>query len=241
MSERQYFALRYAIPGYTFILLVIGINYAPLLEIQARYGFDGTFGTFLAFLSLLSGSAIGFLVSQVWWFRFQWKVSILGIREYGKSVEAISEIYGLQKPKCDKTEQRRFLAVIDYISYSCAEEKVLTLSERRWDMYHTLSSTICSLGIGVVVGILCRIYCEFTVFNASFLILCNAAAKAEAGALIGIFVIVVFLIFILWKAKHWIAIMSASLYEARIRSSGVTPDKLKKAFPDFFREKETHT
>lgn len=247
MSERQYFSLRYAIPGYTFILLIIGINHRPLFKILTIYGLD--FGAFLGFLSLLSGGAIGFLVSQIWWLRFQWKVSILGLKEYKKSVEVIFKVYGLEKPQCNKDKQRKYLTAIDYITHSRAEKNVLTLSERRWALYHILSSTVCSLLLGAIAGTIYRIYFEFTVFNGYFLIkrilhgefipeAAKVAATAESGPLICIFVIVVFLSFILWVQKKWIATMCASLHEARIRSSMVTQRELKEAFPDLFEESE---
>jgi len=80
MAERQYFSLRYAIPGYAFILLVIAINYVPLLNILPE--FSEVFGAFLAFLSLFSGSAIGFLICQAWWWWFQGHAGIWGISEF---------------------------------------------------------------------------------------------------------------------------------------------------------------
>lgn len=67
MSERQYFSLRYAIPGFAFILILIGINFVPLLKfLEEIPAFKDSFGAFLAFFSLFSGSAIGFLISQFW-------------------------------------------------------------------------------------------------------------------------------------------------------------------------------
>ena len=67
MSERSFFDWRTALPGYTFILIILGLNYSPLFEIFKSQGIQSTFGAILAFLTLVSGSAIGFLVSQVWW------------------------------------------------------------------------------------------------------------------------------------------------------------------------------
>jgi len=61
MSERRYFSLRYTVPGYTFILLVIGINYVPLIEFMKTTGAPEVFGAILAFASLLTGSALGYL------------------------------------------------------------------------------------------------------------------------------------------------------------------------------------
>lgn len=82
MPEREYFSFRYAIPGYTFLLLVVLINYIPLLTILRATGAGQVFGAFLAFLSLFTGSAIGFLVSQFWWLYFSHGDRIFGVNGY---------------------------------------------------------------------------------------------------------------------------------------------------------------
>jgi len=71
MPERSFFDWRTAFLGYTFILIIMGINYIPLAKILENTSLGSTFGAVLAFLTLVSGSAIGFLVSQVWWWHFQ--------------------------------------------------------------------------------------------------------------------------------------------------------------------------
>ena len=67
MAERSYFSLRYAIPGYTFLLLFISINYRVVLSsFQTGKMIPEFLDMFFAFLIALSGSAIGFPVSQSW-------------------------------------------------------------------------------------------------------------------------------------------------------------------------------
>jgi hypothetical protein len=73
MSEREYFSLRYAVPGFTFILIILGLNYSPLLSILRASGTTEVFGVFLSLLSLFAGSAIGFLVAQISYFYFHWR------------------------------------------------------------------------------------------------------------------------------------------------------------------------
>jgi hypothetical protein len=73
MPSKSFFDWRSALPGYVFILIIIGINYSPLLEILAAHEAQSIFGAILAFLTLLSGTSIGILVSQFWWNFYQLK------------------------------------------------------------------------------------------------------------------------------------------------------------------------
>lgn len=233
MAERQYFSLRYSIPGYAFILLVIAINYVPLLNILPE--FSEVFGAFLAFLSLFSGSAIGFLICQAWWWWFQGHAGIWGISEFKEARDAFFKKYWLREPACKNTDERRkFLSVFDYVTHSRVEKNVLTLAERRWDMYHILSSTYYTLWIAILVGIICRFYYEWTVFNCSFPF--HMEAMPEFVAVGGLLGGIMILIFFLWSEKKWIAIIMASLYEARIRTSKVPTWKLREVFPKIYEK-----
>jgi len=238
MSERQYFSLRYAIPGYTFILLVIGTNYVPSLKILTTLGFESAFGAFLAFLSLLSGSAIGFLISQFWWWRFQRNVGIFGVKQFKEAIRVLCDKYEIAKPK-NVGEKRRLLAVYDYVSHSEKREKVFILAQRRWDVYHVLKSTFHTLWIGFSVGILCRfLYQSFLsepLHTIAFEDLIPILSKnVEPMVLVFIFVIVAFWLHFLRKGAEWMITEYAYVSAARIRSSKVKPKDLKKAFPDIF-------
>ena len=49
MSERSYFDLRNAVPGYCFILIILSINYFPILDIIRRIAeIESIFGTALS-------------------------------------------------------------------------------------------------------------------------------------------------------------------------------------------------
>lgn len=247
MAERQYFSLRYAIPGYTFILLVVLINYVPLLEILTSHGFESAFGAFLAFLSLLSGSAIGFLSSQFWWWKFQRNVGIFGGKEFERAFRAFAEKYKPEKTslaECNKDEKRQLLAAFDYVSHLEIKEKLLILAERRWDMYHILSSTYHTLWIASLVGLLCRIYYEYFLLKPHYEIsyqklVSILSNNVEPIALISTFAGVVFLIWILRKERKWMFTQIAALLSARIRSSKVRRHELRKAFPDLFPEEKS--
>jgi hypothetical protein len=255
MSERQYFALRYAIPGYVFILIVIALNYVPLLKILEASGISDVFGAFLAFFSLFSGSAIGFLVSQVWWFMWQKKCGILGEEAYDTSIKAFCENYGLKNPKSisDKNDKREFITALDYVCHFCVDEKLVKVGERRWDIYHVLSSAFHTLWIGLIVGIAIRLYYGIYLFSRHIQIknlkhffdtylydgICYAlneiaknhlTAQAEFVSFIGIVFITALMLLILWFSRRWTLTFSASLHEAIIRSSCVKQKDLKKAF-----------
>ena len=153
MSTRGYFDLRNAIPGYALILIIIAINHVPLMEILQQQGFSSFFGAFLAFFSLLSGSAIGFLISQGWWWYWQRHAGILGDHEYDSAVKAFSELYEVNiPPENDIRARRLFITAMDFADHTKIgkdHKELLILAERRWDMFHTLSSTLFALILGL--------------------------------------------------------------------------------------------
>lgn len=74
-TERTFFSLRYAIPGYAFIAEVVLTN---LTDWQSVRGFlsplklnSELLGILVGFGTLLSGAEIGFLVSQLWYLFFE--------------------------------------------------------------------------------------------------------------------------------------------------------------------------
>jgi hypothetical protein len=157
MSERSYFSLRYAIPGYTFMLLVIGLNYSP---ISASLSDNSTFSTFLGLVSLAGGSALGFLISQLWWRTFQRSGGIFGIHELRMSMDLLIARYGLIDPRVEEHqhEAMRLTAIFDYLSFSErvyeTKNEIMRISTRRWDMYHLLSSTFYTLVSGLRILLL---------------------------------------------------------------------------------------
>jgi hypothetical protein len=123
---------------------------------------------------------------------------------------------------------------LDYVVHSKVDKNLLTLAERRWDMYHILSSTLLALCVAGIAGMAFRVYYQISFFEGSFSSLSTAEAQTEAVALIFTTISVVFLLIFLWRGRKWILAMSASLHEARIRSSDVEPEDLKKAFKSLY-------
>lgn len=237
MPERSFFDLRYAVPGYTLILLIIGINYVPLFEITRRFPIQSeTLGAFLGFLSLLGGSALGFLISQVWWWSFQ-----RNLKEYGmceKLIETLIDKYKLNIPQ--KAEEKRgIITICDYVIHSNKEEKIFRYVERRWDMYHLLSSEWYTLIVGSILGIFYRVLSHFVLFKSpvpSFRIITNLVEaefwiKSEFWIVLIIFVHVVFLGCLLRKGRDEIVTQHSAMSVAVIKKSEIKTKDLVKIFP----------
>ena len=178
MPERHYFSLRYAIPGYTLILLVVATNYVPLFRALETASVGTFFGAFLAFLSLLTGSALGFLVAQIWWCYFKSKKkNIFGIKELRSTLNVFVEAYHL--PKETRKCRLQIGAVLDYV-FNLYKPTELRIAERKWDMYHLLSTAMLTLIIKWSLGIFFRLYSEAFLFHLSFSIYGNEGVSGQS-------------------------------------------------------------
>ena len=185
MSERSFFDWRTAIPGYTFLLLVLAFNYAPLITILEHLGLDSTFGALLGFLTLFSGSAIGFLVSQLWWRRFQKD----GAHYYFKNnvrteIKELIIKYGLCPAKEEIIKKFRYfgspneneikkiqgvLAIYGFVTHSEMQKnpEVVKYTTRRGDAFHLISATRDVLLWGLGLGFLFRFLAQFFIFRSN--------------------------------------------------------------------------
>jgi hypothetical protein len=151
LSDREYFSIRYSIPGYIFILFIIAVNCFPLLKLATPLHLDSFFGAFLAFVSLLAGSALGFLISQLWYLYYEHRGSLFGIPELRHIPRPM-----LGKLKLSTGERANI--VLDYLLNKKPRPELWRHLQRRIDMYNTLSCTGLSLAIGYSLGMLLRIY-----------------------------------------------------------------------------------
>lgn len=151
MSERTYFNFRYALPGYTFLILILVVNleYFLLRINQLSNIFPETitlFGFFFTFISLLGGSAIGFLISQFWYVvnnHYNKKYRYAKRRSYKK-------LHNIIKYTDDITHS---ISIMTYILYSKVEEKeVIKYVNRLGDMYNALASTFVSICLGLILS-----------------------------------------------------------------------------------------
>lgn len=200
MPEREYFSYRHAIPGYTFILLLVAINLFPLFELLGKAGVSEVFGAFLAFLSLFTGSALGFLLSQIYWWLFKKKGGFFGIDGTKPILNLLTKTckdYNLKIREAKKNELLE--AISDYIETQVDQEKTFEYSARRWDMYHVLGSTLWSLGLGFAVGLGFRVYFHVFLFKASFSFEPINRFLAELVLLSVLLGFASFLFWIIWK------------------------------------------
>jgi hypothetical protein len=272
MPGRQYFDLRSAIPGFVFILLLIIINFVPLMTFIEDNAFSSTVTVFLTILSLFSGSAIGFLISQGHWYNWQKNFGIITLEEYRPSIIEFLKKFGLKKQDIDehlkkikdqKDEDwlRQLQSAVDYMSHYNADEKILKLSQRRWDMFHTLSVTKIALKWGLIIGIGTRII--LFLFNEISLLLYDFSLDVfipigiQIAFLIGLILSIYFLSDHLEKQTIWLKKISGHLHKTRIIHSKLgtqkieikklelqklenqklgLQDKLKKIFPDLLEK-----
>jgi len=157
MAEREYFSLRYTVPGFAFMLIIVGMNYKPVFDIlKGTSPSEYVLGVFLSFLSLFAGSAIGFLVAQFWYSYFHWRRiyhSLVFKRHETLMEKEFSFNSGIQGKDKDVT----LSAILDYVLLSNEDEKYWKYCQRRWDIFHTLSCTLVSMMLGMITGLILRI------------------------------------------------------------------------------------
>jgi len=150
MSERTFFSLRYALPGYTLVLMIVLVAYPKLYTIFSQIEDVALVGAFLAFLTILGGSALGFLVSQVWYVLYH----RFRRGKYGrvpKTLEFLRKEYGITK------DMQHQIVFLDYVNNYLSEGKRRAYTQRRFDLMHLFGSTLFSTLIGSLLGILIRI------------------------------------------------------------------------------------
>ncbi|MFB3888306.1 MAG: hypothetical protein ACE14S_02370 [Candidatus Bathyarchaeia archaeon] len=150
MPERTFFDLRYALPGYTFILFSILIAFPVLQEVLSSSSDNAAlFGTFFGFLTLLSGIAIGFLVSQSWHIIFNTFIDGRYGR-YPQTLDFLCSHYGLS---CN---MRNKIFFCDYVHRLSPDEGLKDYIQRRWDLIHLSGATLFSIPLAVVAGLCFR-------------------------------------------------------------------------------------
>jgi hypothetical protein len=174
MSERDYFSLRYTVPGFVIFLLVMGMNYGPIYNILSRQGVTDVSGIALSLLSLFASSAVGFLISQVWFKIYhhtrEW-ANLLGKEPIYQNMpntlnENIKKCLGLgweinTKGKLNlyqRIQEEKLAAAIDYI-LNKQPDNITKFLHRKIDLYHTMSCVLISLLSGLLIGVVIRLVC----------------------------------------------------------------------------------
>ena len=169
-SERAYFSFRYALPGYTFLILILLINKDIIFNQMKNLPIESPdvvtlFGIVFAFISLLGGSAIGFIVSQPWYFfdnLFIKRYLLLKIRP---SIRKLRNIVGSNEPFILR-------ARMAYILTSMIDKEITNLINRLNDILNSMASTISSIFMGLLIGFYFRNLSENIIYsNYDFLII----------------------------------------------------------------------
>ena len=146
MPERDFFTLRYALPGYTFILIMVLVAYPRLIELfpLSEPSLDLTLvSAFVAFFTLLSGGAIGFLVSQFWYALHNSIFHSLFLRKTRKMLRDKFKL---------KENAHREIIFLDYI-FHLSDSTTIDYIQRRFDLKHTLGSTFFAIIFGSIFGV----------------------------------------------------------------------------------------
>lgn len=152
MSERTYFSFRYALPGYTFLLIMLAINIEFIILQIDRYSGGATLlGIIIGFLSLLGGNAIGFIISQPWYYIYNYHF------KSGKKFLEQSPHKRLNEIIYFTSEPIELLSILTHFLATEAEERVSAYINRLNDMLNSLASITSAIISGLIIGYVLRL------------------------------------------------------------------------------------
>ena len=156
MPERSLFDLRYAAPGYTFILIILLINLRSITKTSMA---PEIIATLIAFLAL-SGGAVGVIISQIWYAIYN-KCSLGTYKTFLDSAKLIEQEWNRHRGrpvdpyKC-KMDREWVVTIRDRLTHH-PKEPIIDYITRRWDLYHLLRSISCAIAIGLTTGYLTKL------------------------------------------------------------------------------------
>lgn len=241
MSSREYFSLRYAVPGFSLILVIIGLNFYPIFEILKESVTNNVIGIVLSFLSLFAGSAIGFIVAQIW---FAWFTGLkLDYKRVFKHFEKDVETHFGWAPS-NKVEDKdsTLSAVFDYMLLFEKDKNRWEYCQRKWDIYHIMSATLVSLIFGVGVGLILRVTLSLYFLEETSLSWAPIASMPiQTDFLLFVFTLINVFAFtiVIYVARRQIFNEYNRMLRILIVHMGNKPEfikELKDAFPGYFKE-----
>ena len=139
-----------------------------------------------------------------------------------------------------KVDEKHKKVVMDFILHQNKEDMKAKISQRRWDVYHTLSSTLYSMVIGLLVGIGLRIYYEWFLIEPIFEISFFTGIRAQEVELIAIIIFTVILVVVFWLGRKRLMRNYYPLLEAFLRYEiKQVGEELAIAFPEYFGKVKT--
>ena len=160
IASRGYFTQRNAVPGFTFLLILLIVNYTPLLRVIDAVEIQPLVGAVFGFFSIVTGSAIGAHLQSVWQWWFQYR----GAHYDRKPYQVLIKKFGLKKGT-DIHSKKRVIAFYGYffhrlLGYPDTKQLVL-YTQRRWDIFHTFAATKVSIYLGIFLGFVFRVLFVF--------------------------------------------------------------------------------
>jgi hypothetical protein len=148
VTERGWFSYRYAVPGFIFIFFVFVANLDTITYVLIKNPMRLDLAAIVAVLTFLSGPAVGFIVTQIWYLIFS--VPYVRRRFYRQDVrEELEKTHGVRRD--------RFVADADYWALEkIGNPQLFDYLTRRWDLFHVLASTAVTTSIGYALGYLVR-------------------------------------------------------------------------------------
>ena len=238
MAERSYFSLRLAIPGYTFLLLFISINFRVVLfSLQTIYKIPEFLELFYALLLALSGSAFGFLISQTWFWWCRWRDILY---EAPKSeIATFSKHYNLVT---NPTKQQKKMIVLAF-SYvqNIMSKKYKSLDDylnRRFDLFNTFGATMHSIFWGLSLGWAVRLIAWHFLkkpFDFPLILSYKLLGYTEFWVLVLTTLFGSVLFCLLWRRRDHVMeqydLMAKVVIEMAYKNEIVEPEELKRVFP----------
>jgi len=233
MSERMFFTLRYALPGYIFLLTIILINWVELFSLFSGKELAALFSALFVFIYLLSGSAIGFLISQFWYSFFN--RFLFG--KYGVLPEVNRILRKRYEKRLKKNIDIHKLQIFsDYIQRLDGEKEMLIYAERRWDLIHLFGSTMFALPIGLLVGLYVYLVRTRIQPNQLAQIVANNASYI-LPLVIFLTIIYICMFFGLRRALRENSIARLMIIKGVLQCREKLPIELNDIFPEYFETK----
>jgi len=139
--------LRYGVPGYAFIGVIIALNIKPMHILFQTIGFPASLA--IAVITFFSGIPFGFMISQIWWWIFESRGGY--VRIHCEPRDGIRIIKDREEIKNCELEHRALPRL--YFIVAEQGEYVQNAIRRLGTIYHSLRAVGLSLLLGVLAGL----------------------------------------------------------------------------------------
>ena len=225
MSERTFFELRSALPGFIFIIITLSLNPEFLIALFRFAESSASFGIFLGFITILGGSALGFLVSQIWWIIFERVFHGYYGCPRRKSVNLLIEKYCIKKDVADDVQ--KMLVILNFFIHYKTDEGILSYISRRWDLYNLHGSIFTTYLFSLLIGCVSR---EFIIKQQKIMTIKYNIIPSSYWILLILFFILI-PIFCL-NSMNWTMAQHERMIIALINKKNISREQLEIIFPE---------